>query len=243
MQIIKTKEKSYLINYDILFNFLHLKDNRSKKQIIKLVNIIINELIEHEKTTEIKFISDIGTTSLVWQIGTKILKIGVPRRDNTIPYHHRILQPLINQDILINNKSIHIEVTEQVETLNCNTIPQQVFLIIDEFEEAGLTIYDICVENFGILLKDNKIHFNQINFKTSNSVSSCIQYNNSNYILPSGELVLLDLDMLEITDIDKYVCYLKKIGFTEKEILKVYEKHNEKKVLKENVFVKKISSK
>ena len=35
---------------------------------------------------------------MIWEIGNKILKIGLPRRMKKIPYHHIILQPIINND-------------------------------------------------------------------------------------------------------------------------------------------------
>lgn len=214
----KYNEKNTIINYDDLF--------LSKKQKIEFnyfFEFLIKELKQYCKRNELdsklKFIN-VGTTSIVYEIGDKIIKIGKPRRNKIIPYCEFLLQPIINRDFEFDGYPIHIEVTQKVNTFQNKKVVQdssQIESIINEFQEnlrnIGLETTDLHSGNIGILICDNRIHYDSIKFDTGNDFATSIMYNNNKRIFQKGELVLLDLDSLRIIDTVKYANYLKSIGY------------------------------
>lgn len=213
--------KMEYIEYDDLFF-----SDKQKEEFELFFSIIIKELSEYAKANNLN--SDLthiftGTTSIVYSLGDKIIKIGKPRRTPVIPYCEYILQPIINRTLEFDGYPIHIEITQKVYvfeegyTFNENTDTIKYFQSMKSFLEAklkkiGLRCDDIILENIGILLEDNKIHFPSITFDTSSSQVTSIENNNNLKILPKGKPVIIDLDCIEIEDIKKYTKYLKKIG-------------------------------
>ncbi len=214
----KYNEKNTKINYDDLF-----LSEKQKKEFNYFFEFLIKELKQYCKRngldSKLKFINT-GTTSIVYEIGDKIIKIGKPRRNKIIPYCEFLLQPIINRDFEFDGYPIHIEVTQKVNTFqNIKDIKDfsQMESIINEFQEnlrnIGLETTDLHSGNIGILICDNRIHYDSIEFDTGNVFATSIMYNNNKRSFQKGELVLLDLDSLRIVDTVKYSNYLKSIGY------------------------------
>ncbi len=95
-------------------NTKELIDNYSET-----LSIIIDELLQSEKVG-LRNIKDIGTGSysFVYQIGSKVLKVGKPRETYNIPNHPRILQPIARTNLLDkhNNPLACIEISDKVRT-------------------------------------------------------------------------------------------------------------------------------
>lgn len=74
-------------------------DNMKEEKIDQTLIRAFDELCKNENKTwfDIKYI-DGGCFSNVWKIGEKVIKIG-GRYCDTIPYHPRILQPMVRQRI------------------------------------------------------------------------------------------------------------------------------------------------
>lgn len=209
-------------NIKLSYNDLFLSE-KQKREFTYFFEFLINELKQYCKRngldSKLKFINS-GTTSIVYEIGDKIIKIGKPRRNKIIPYCEFLLQPIINRDFEFDGYPIHIEVTQKVNTFqNIKDIKDfsQMESIINEFQEnlhnIGLETTDLHFGNIGILNCDNHIHYDSIEFDTGNDFATSIMYNNNKRIFQKGELVLLDLDSLKIVDSVKYANYLKSIGY------------------------------
>lgn len=199
---------------------------KQKEEFELFFHILIKELSEYAQKNgfnpELKEIS-IGTTSIIYEIGDKIIKVGKPRRYSTIPYCEYLLQPIINRDLTFDDYPIHLEITQKVLVLdNKDGFASQsederfnevVSVLNKGLYSIGLSSDDLHPGNVGILLQDNKIHFEGITFDTANEEVTSIDNNNNLRILPKGRFVIIDLDALEIEDEEKYNNYLRSIGF------------------------------
>lgn len=162
-----------------------------------------------------------GTTSIVYGIGDKIIKIGKPRRKTTIPYCEYLLQPIINRDFEFDGYPIHVEVTQRVimcDEVNNEIVKEKLDKKREEISEylhsIGLKATDLHLGNLGFLTKDNKVHYEDINFDVGNSIATSIDNNNNLKVKKAGEIVIIDLDCLEIEDVNKYTKYLESLGFS-----------------------------
>lgn len=207
--------------YDKLFF-----SEKQKEEFKLFFNMLVYELSEYAKRNgfdpNLKEVCS-GTTSIVYEIGDKIIKIGKPRRNYGIPYCEYILQPIVNQIFEFDDYPIHIEVTQKVlvldnkdgfasmsEDARFNEITS---ILRRELYLIGLHSDDLHPGNVGILLDDNRIHFDSIFFDTASSEVTSIFNNNNLRILPKGRYVIIDLDSLEIEDFEKYNAYLESIGY------------------------------
>lgn len=217
IQKYKAKESNF--EYDELFF-----TKKQKREFTDFFELLIRDLSNYCKNngldSNLKLI-DKGTTSIVYSIGDKIVKIGKPRRKSSIPYCEYLLQPIINRDFEFDGYPIHIEVTQKVivcESIKDSWSDEKFVTIRDELAEKlhaiGLKSTDLHPANIGILTLENKIHFDSIHFDIGNEISTSIQNNNNLRIKGAGEFVIIDLDCLEIEDIAKYSDYLRKIGFS-----------------------------
>lgn len=213
----KYKSKSSKFEYDELFF-----SEKQKREFNNFFELLIRDLTNYCKKngldSNVNLIGK-GTTSIVYSIGDKIVKIGKPRRKSSIPYCEYLLQPIINRDFEFDGYPIHVEVTQKV--LVCedikNSWSDEKFVAIREelskkLSAIGLKSTDLHPANIGILISDNKIHFDSINFDIGNDVSTSIQNNNNLKVRSAGEYVIIDLDSLEIEDITKYSDYLRSLG-------------------------------
>lgn len=136
------------------------------KTTIKMLEIIYKELMDKQNLS----IKDIellgrGTYSNNYKIGQFILKIGEPRQTKQIPYHRRILQPIIRQDIShFNEKNLYIEIQNEVyskwyDGMNEQQIEEELYKIYKEMRAEGVVWTDIKKENVGRLIRANKTNY------------------------------------------------------------------------------------
>ena len=225
--------KKYLSkNCNFKYEDLFFSD-KQKEEFEAFFKIIVDELSSYarkkELDDEIKFIS-YGKTSLIYEIGDKIIKVGKPRRCNYIPYCEYLLQPIINRNFSFDGYPIHIEITQKVKVLKNvkNTAYSKNKLyteIVNQLERnllsIGLCCKDLHPGNVGILIKDNKINYDEIGFDVVDDRVSSIESNNNSRILDKGNFVIIDLDSIYIQDIIRYSEYLKSIGYDEDKALNV----------------------
>lgn len=233
-------EKYISKNINFKYEDLFFSD-KQKEEFETFFKIIVDELSSYARKKglddRIKFIS-YGKTSLIYEIGDKIIKIGKPRRCNYIPYCEYLLQPIVNRTFSFDGYPIHIEITQKVKTLE-NTTKNRMYCEnkiyeekLDELREKLLSIGLYCKDlhfcNIGILLSDNKISYDEIDYDVSNEQVSSIENNNNLKILSKGEFVIIDLDDIYIQDIIKYSEYLKSIGYDKDKILDITYKRKSK---------------
>lgn len=223
-------EKYIARDSNIHYNDLFFSE-KQKDEFELFFDMLIQELSRYAKKKgldgNLKFICA-GTTSLIYEIGDKIIKIGKPRRCNYIPYCEYLLQPIINRDFSFDGYPIHVEVTQKVLVLEnidgcaIHSDDERFNDIVAELSKIlysrGLSMKDLHPGNVGILLEDNKIHFDEINFDTGCEVTTSIESNNNLNILRKGRFVIIDLDCLKIDDIIKYTEYLKYLGYDEEKL-------------------------
>lgn len=221
------KRKEIINKYLAKYTTVQYKDlffSKHQQQEFEIFfNMLIDELtkyaIKNGYDSTLKKISA-GTTSIIYELGDKIIKIGKPRRSNSIPYCEYILQPIINKVFEFDNYPIHIEVTQKAFTMNnqdelgtnIKLFNQIVSNLQEKLYNIGLQAYDLHPANVGILLQDNKIHFDDIDFETSPEDTTSIKNNNNQQILKKGNYVIIDLDLLEIENEEKYQKYLESIS-------------------------------
>lgn len=141
----------------------------------------------------------------VYKIGEKVLKIGINKVNTTIPNSKYIIQPLIRFDL--KNKDmenfLYVEVNELADQ-KCLITEDDVYELYCKLRSEGIKWLDPKVDNIGRLIKKNSNFLNNeeilINQETNGFLS------NNSEILGSGELVLIDIDLLYLdTDVIKEV--------------------------------------
>lgn len=166
----------------------------------------------------------VGGSSVVFQIGEFVLKLGVERFNDKIPNHERILQPLIRCVFSLpsigNISSLYLEVQNLVDRdWYKNMSFQERMDVIDkistELTDSGINWEDNKSANIGKLLKPNKPNIT-IGYTYNNgswvpdeyiSSDSLGLVGDSFKVLPAGEYVILDTDSLvplNFTSIDEY---------------------------------------
>lgn len=223
-----------LLNYDDLFF-----STKQKEEFEQFFNMLLVELSKYAKKNgfdcELKQIS-CGTTSLVYELGDKIVKIGKPRRNDSIPYFEYLLQPIFNKLMDFDGYPIWIEITQKVVALenidgsamdsNDKQFNDMLKKIKVFLKSIGLKYYDFHTGNIGILLNDNKIHYDGVEIDVGNDNITSILNNNNLKILKKGNFVIIDLDSLVIKNIKKYSNYLRSIGYDEDKIMKFVSIYN-----------------
>lgn len=223
-------------NIDFDYNDLFITD-KQKKEFQEFFKLLIDDISRYCKNNNLDCSLSIvgcGSTSIVYSIGDKIIKIGKPRRSNKLPFCEHLLQPIINKDFEFDGYQIHIEVTQKVITFDKNSNfvhSERYFDIIEQIsydlQEFGIYCKDLNYQNIGILTKENKIHFDSIHFDYANDeVTSIINNNNLNPKV-EGEYVIIDLDCLEIVDIKRYASYLLYVGFSREYVKDFVKKYND----------------
>lgn len=239
--LIDYKVEKYLDNWNF-FEYDDLFFSKKQKEEFELFFcLLVNELALYAKKNKMDSkLRQIcfGSTSIVYEIGNKIIKIGKPRRNKMIPYFEYLLQPIINRDFMFDGFPIHIEVTEKVFALEnkdgcvIHSEDERFNSIVNVLGKimysVGLSSDDLHVGNVGILLDDNRIHYDSIDFDVGDENVTSILYNNNLRILNKGRFVIIDLDSLEIKDINKYCKYLKSIGYDYSKIKELYSKYRQK---------------
>ncbi|MBQ9071568.1 MAG: hypothetical protein IJY25_00215 [Bacilli bacterium] len=197
-----------IVIYNIIMDYTGMKKEEIEtEKIFDFVKIIIDELLinENKKYTDIIYLGE-GSSSVVYLIGDKVIKLGSERFPFKNANNKRFLRPILRTNIksLKDDKVLFcIEITEKVDTNNITK--EDARLIYEEFRDIGYVWGDVNPRNLGRLIKKNKIYFNE----PLNPTKESINYTTENDIeLDKGELVILDNEFIfEEKD------FISKIGF------------------------------
>lgn len=160
------------------------------------LTMIVDEVAQNENVdiADLEYIGK-GTLTDVYKIGNKVVKFGKNRLTDKIPYHRRILQPLIRRRLLRGFKDLYIEISEYIPPDNTIT-DEDAYLIYKELREDGIIWLDAKRENLGRLEKSNLAYFNEplyIKNETVGYIPETIKKDNP---LNKGDLVIIDTDFL-----------------------------------------------
>lgn len=213
-QKIKENKREYIEDYifgRVNKDYAYLDDDMTY-----LSEKLIGEILENEHLDwiDIDYIISAGFSS-VFEIGSKILKVGEERGTYRIPYDKRILQPLvrINLSDLSHDNRGTIEVCEKVLTVGYIS-EEELYKIYKELRERGKIWTDIKVDNIGILLKENKRHWNK-NLGASKRAIGYIEeefFNDDEEKLQAGEYVIIDSDFIYYEN-DPYIEWTSPLAF------------------------------
>lgn len=185
------KEKKDLFVSSKLVEGLHYKTLVSGKENIekfnKLIDSLVNKILEEEncKITDAKLYTDGGYCNVLC-IGSKVIKVGIPRKTFDIPNDKRILQPYFRRYLLEPHKlRTVIEVSDRVDT-KINLGKEEMYEIYKELRDRGIVYGDFRKENIGRLLKDNPPRNN-----VKNGFIGEVQET-----LKAGDYVILDTDYI-----------------------------------------------
>ena len=127
-------------------------DYNTSSGLIEIVNVIAQN--ENVDISDIEYVGR-GAFSDVYKLGDKVIKFGKNRLTDKIPYHKRILKPLLRKRVLSKVVTdLYIEVSEYLPSDNSIT-DEDTYLIYKELRDAGIIWLDAKKENLGRLQKDN----------------------------------------------------------------------------------------
>ena len=133
---------------------------------VPAITRMIDELLASEgvRLVDIGYI-DNGSSSTVYEIGEKVLKLGSPRTSYNIPNHPRILQPLIRLELFDekceNEIFACVEITEKTQRIGEDEISsEELYQIYKELRDSGIIWTDIREANIGRLLRKNVPNLN-----------------------------------------------------------------------------------
>ena len=165
------------------------------------LQILLRELLnsEHKRFSDIEKVGS-GAYSNVYQVGTKIIKIGGPRQTHKIPNHRRILQPIARKELTNETGEPigSIEVTDEVdaskETLSKIT-EEDLYKIYKELRSNGIVWGDVKKDNLGVLKRENKPTLKRKDFYVA---PSSVGFRAEIFPKPlqKGDYVITDLDYL-----------------------------------------------
>ena len=181
--------------------------NRQLKELKeeKLLDFYV-ELIKDVMRIEKANISDMninnGAFSRVLIIKDKVVKSG-KKNTKKIPYHKRLLHPLVKQTIkkLNNDEDFdYIEVYERTDDIPWSFNNKEIiYPIFKEMLDDGILCGDPSLDNFGKLIKPNKIYCDaETNGEFIANLESVDLYGVPDYseVLDMGDLVIRDLDIV-----------------------------------------------
>ena len=204
--IIEEKDLRDFINKN--FAFFIANEMRNDEKAINAMNLVFEEV--HNKRgvdfSDIKFLNAGGYKS-VYILETEndkvVIKMGTPRKIETIPYTSEALYPVFHRKI---NPGFEIEITEFAEEVNLTNA--QAYQFYEKVRKEGIIMTDVALvtdgrcKNLGRLTKPNCIHYldeetgepiyvghMSVGFK-DNSTSNIIK------LLGEGELVIIDNDYM-----------------------------------------------
>lgn len=157
---------------------------------------IVDEIANNENVdiSDIEYIAT-GALTDVYKLGNKVIKFGKNRLTDKIPYHKRILQPLIRRKVSSGINDLYIEISEYVQTDNSIT-DDDAYLIYKELRNDGIIWIDAKRENLGRLEKNNIAHFNEPLYVKNETVGYIPETLYGNEPLQKGDLVIIDTDFL-----------------------------------------------
>lgn len=154
-------EKFKELHSTIVCKMTDIKPKFMDSTILYGLTSIVDEIAKNENTdiSELEYIGR-GTLTSVYKLGNKVIKFGKNRLTDKIPYHRRILQPLIRRKVLSGFRNLYIEISEYIQPDNSIT-DEDAYLIYKELRDDGIIWLDAKRENLGRLEKDNIAHFNE----------------------------------------------------------------------------------
>lgn len=169
-------------------------DELKHEKIYDTVRLLIEDLAARENIHlhDIKHIST-GGYSNVLQVGSKVLKLGKKRKNFSIKNNKRFLAGFRGEikSIYSDDVILTYEITEIVDTKHNGNI--DLYELYKELRDEGLIWTDCYKDNVGILLKDNKVYYKDIDYIDKNATG----YTSENkIILKKGDVVILDNDYI-----------------------------------------------
>lgn len=185
----------------VIFANKRLVTLKSEKILDFYVELIKDVMrIESASVKDMKLKSGAYSRALI--IKNKVLKSGF-KNTKKIPYHKRLLQPIIRQEVKYLNSTIDvdldfIELYERVDDLNPEDEPL-VYEVFKEMLNDGVIMTDPSLDNLGRLLKENipfheSTGYNDDKFYIDNATVGLYDSNCPREILHAGEVVVRDLD-------------------------------------------------
>ena len=173
-------------------------DILKQEKIYDTVRLLVEDLASRENVHlhDIKHIAT-GGYSNVLQVGSKILKLGKKRKNFSIKNNKRFLAGFRGEikSLYFDDVILTYEITETVDTEHIVNI--NLYELYKELRDEGLIWTDCHKCNVGILLKDNKVYYKDIDFVDKNATG----YTSENKeILKKGDVVILDNDYIFTID-------------------------------------------
>ena len=164
------------------------------EKIYDTVRLLVEELVSRENIYfhDIKHIAT-GGYSNVLQVGSKILKLGKKRKNFSIKNNKRFLAGFRGEikSFYFDDVILTYEITETVDTEHIVNI--NLYELYKELRDKKLIWTDCHKGNVGILLKDNKVYYKDIDYIDKNATG----YTSENKeILKKGDVVILDNDYI-----------------------------------------------
>jgi len=169
-------------------------DILKKEKIYDTVRLLVEDLAlkENVHLHDIKHIAT-GGYSNVLQVGSKILKLGKKRKNFSIKNNKRFLAGFRGEikSFYFDDVILTYEITETVDTEHIVNI--NLYELYKELRDKKLIWTDCHKGNVGILLKDNKVYYKDIDYIDKNATG----YTSENKeILKKGDVVILDNDYI-----------------------------------------------
>lgn len=186
-------DKFSKIHSDIVCKMTGIKPKLMDSVILWGLTKIVEEIAENENVdiSDVEYVQK-GTTAQVYKLGNKVIKFGKSRLTDKIPYHRRILQPLIRKQIL---RNLYVEVSEYIGP-DKKITDEDAYLIYKELRDDGIIWLDAKMENLGRLEKENIIHFNEKLYAKNETVGYIPGTIREDKTLKKGDLVIIDTDFL-----------------------------------------------
>lgn len=172
-----------------------------KEKILDFYVELIKDVMRIEKATIGDMNINNGAFSRVLIIKDKVIKSG-KKNTKKIPYHKRLLQPIVKQTIksLDNDEDFdYIEVYERTDDIPWSFNNKEIiYPIFKEMLEDGVLCGDPSLDNFGKLIKPNKIYYDaETEGEFIANLESVDLYGVPDYnqVLGEGDLVIRDLDI------------------------------------------------
>lgn len=193
---------------DILIRCLSKKDNQAIITLKDLndysltLQILFRELLQSEckQFCDVEMIGE-GGYSQTFKVGSKVIKVGAPRKTYNIPNHRRILQPLARVNLTNQYQEFigTIEVTDEVDTSRealSKIKKEDLYRIYKELRDDGIIWTDPKINNLGILKRDNIQTLNGNTFYADSRSLGFINDLKGITTLKKGDIVIVDTDYL-----------------------------------------------
>lgn len=139
------------------FKIYEINDDEPVNKMERIIMKVLNN--ENVNASDIVYIG-IGSNTVVTKIGTKVIKFSVNKRIFPKVSHPRILEPLSNVDLLLNNSegmSVSVEVNHYVDTDNITT--EDVYEVFKDLLNQNLIWTDPNPHNLGRIYINEKEYF------------------------------------------------------------------------------------